>query len=200
MRRRFGWLATAAAILHLMPLHTSRADGFYPVKSVNVTYPDGAGGAFWPEANLIQGPDIGFDSNDPYDKLVGGDAGNWVTDACGFPCSYIDVFGSPIINLDLGQNRRLDEISIWGYTTANANGLKDFGLRFATDAEGPAGYGTSITYNPTFVELEHDELIRQSFSFAQEVNARYVELTALANHFIEPGDGSGGEIPGGDRV
>jgi hypothetical protein len=32
------------------------------------------------------------------------------------------------------------------------------------------------------------------------VSARYVQFTATDNFFVAPGDGSGGETPGGDRV
>ena len=59
--------------------------------------------------------------------------------------------------------------------------------------------GTSISYNPIFT-LTNDDTVRQSSAFSQAVSARYVEMTALDNFFVAPGDGSGGETPGGDRV
>ena len=43
-------------------------------------------------------------------------------------------------------------------------------------------------------------MVRQSFSFGQTLSARYVEFTARDNFFVAPGDGTGGETPGGDRV
>ena len=183
------------------------ADVFYPIPSdgVTVTYPEGSG-AFWPESNLIQGPGIGFDAEEPHDKLGGADGHNWVTNAdAGFPSDYIEDVGMPIIELDLGQDRLLSEISTWGYEDTNSNGMREFSLRFATDAEGPGDYGTSITYNPTvFVEdfFEFGAIERQSFTFDQQFNARYVEMTILDNYYEDPGDGSGDEgwPAGGDRV
>ena len=82
---------------------------------------------------------------------------------------------------------------------ANANGVSEFSLRFATDADGPAAFATSVTYGPTFFPTS-DDVSRQSFVFSQAVTARYVEFTAEDNFFIPPGDGSGGETVGGDRV
>jgi hypothetical protein len=171
---------------------------FYPITDIAVELP--RGGNLWPVQNLIQGPDFGFDSLAPFDSLLQGAAGAWVTDACGFPCDYIDSWGTPIITMDLGQDRDLSEVSVWGYASSNANGLAEFSLRFATAADGPTGYGNSINYNPTFSGLDIDPLVRQSFGFGQTIKARYVELTALDNFFEPPGDGSNGEIPGGDRV
>ena len=48
--------------------------------------------------------------------------------------------------------------------------------------------------------LVNDATIRQSNLFDEVVTARYVEFTASDNFFIAPGNGSGGETPGGDRV
>ncbi|MEZ6117523.1 MAG: PEP-CTERM sorting domain-containing protein [Pirellulaceae bacterium] len=202
--RKLNWVAAFAAV-GMLGIQAAQADVFFPVESVTVTYPDGAGGALWPESNLIQGPGIGFDADEPHDKILDGDVGNWVTDACGFPCDYIESFGSPIIELDLGTDRLLSEISTWGYSDSNTNGMADFTLRFATAAEGPGGYGTSITYNPEFVVedyFEYDAFERRSFAFDQDVTARYIELVPTRNYFDDPGDGTGenGWGPGGDRV
>jgi hypothetical protein len=143
---------------------------------------------------------VGFDANEPHDKTLGGAEGNWVTDAPGgFPADYIAVAGAPVITLDLGQDKSLSEISTWGYASTNANGVSEFRLRFSTDAEGTGGFGTSISFNPTYVTT-NDDTTRQTYSFGESVLARYVELTASDNFFVPPGDGSGGETPGGDRV
>lgn len=177
-----------------------------PEDSVEVIYPDDVGEAFWPESNLIQGPGIGFDEEEPHDKIGGGAAANWVTTAdCGFPCDYIDGVGMPTILLDLGQDVVLDEISTWGYEDGNTNGAREFSLRFATDGDGENGFGTSVGYNPSFIVEEFDEFLaieRRSFEFDQAVVARYVELTVTDNYFDDPGDGTGdnGWGPGGDRV
>ena len=109
------------------------------------------------------------------------------------------VAGAPVIALDLGDERLLGEISVWGYSDANANGVSEFSLRFAAAADGPHAFGTSITYNPTFLPTT-DPVVRQSFVFSQNVTTRYVEFTAADNFFVAPGDGSGGGLIGGDRV
>ncbi len=188
--RRFNVLtALLAACLGLGTAARAPADVFYPIDSVSVFYPDG-GGPFYPERNLYQGAGIGFDAMEPHDQLPGG---TWVTQACGAACDYIEVFGEPVISLDLGQDRSLTEISVWGYATSNSNGLQEFSLRFASNADGPNGFGTSISYNPLIEDVDIDDLIRQSFPFGQDINARYVEMTVTKNWFD-----SG--IPGGDRV
>lgn len=170
---------------------------YYPIESIEVTTSDTD---LWPVSNLIQGPGVGFNEEQPHEKILGGDAGNWVTEACGFPCDYLEAFDAPVFTIDLGTDRTLDQIDIWGYASSNANGLKEFKLRFATGAEGPTGFGSSIDFNPTFSDLPNDDTSRQNFPFGRSLSARYVELTVTDNHFIEPGDGSGGETPGGDRI
>jgi hypothetical protein len=175
----------------------SIAANFYPISSVTSST---AATDLWPVSNLIQGPGVGIAAAPPHDKILGGADGNWVTAACGFPCDYIAVTGMPVLTFDLGVDVPLNEISIWGYASSNANGLQEFNLRFATSAEGTGGFGTSITYNPTFGGLTNNDTVRQSRPFDRIVTARYVQLTATDNFFVAPGDGSGGETPGGDRV
>jgi hypothetical protein len=95
----------------------------------------------------------------------------------------------------------LTEINLWGYADTNSNGVSEFSLSFATSADGPDGYGTSVTYNPTFEDVAVETAPRQQFPFEEAVTARYVRLTALDNHFVDPGDGSTpGSLAGGDRV
>jgi hypothetical protein len=123
-----------------------------------------------------------------------------VTDAPGgFPSDYIAVAGTPVLTLDLGAEYDLGSIASWGYNSTNANGTSQFSLRFATSAEGTAGFGTSITYNPTF-SLINDHTIMQLSEFSEVVKAQYVEYTVLDTFFVAPGDGSGGNTPGGDRA
>jgi len=186
------------ALLVLGVATAVEAEDFFPISSVTTsTMADD----LWPASNLIQGPGVGFDAAAPHDKILDGQAGNWVTAACAFPCDYLEVIGIPVIELDLGAEVDLTAISMWGYAVTNSNGMKDFSLRFATEADGPAGFGTSITFNPTYGELPNeDNTSRFTFSFGQLVTARYVEVTTVDNHFIAPGDDSLGNIPGGDRV
>ena len=175
------------------------AQEFYEIESVTVTTEDTD---LWPISNLIQGPGVGFDDAEPYDSLGGGAGGAWVTEACGFPCDYLDSFDPPEIVLDLGSDVPLSQIDVWGYAGTNANGVLEFEVEFATEADGDTGFGTSITYNPTFTEVDIDPVPRQQFPFDETVTARYVLVRTTDNYFEEPGDGSGelGRPPGGDRI
>jgi len=158
-------------------------------------------GDLWAVSNLIQGPGVGIDSADPHNKLLGGADGNWVTAAPGgFPSDFIAVAGAPVLTFDLGENTVIDGIHTWGYSTSNANGVQDFSLRFATDAEGTGGFGTSITFNPTY-SMTIDDISMQTNSFGQNVSARYVEFTALSSFFNGVGNAVVNGVPaGGDRV
>jgi hypothetical protein len=188
-------LAVLAALILLA--NSSQAVVFHAISSIDSST---QATDLWPVSNLIQGPGVGFEVNEPHDKLLGGSIGNWVTaDPGGFPSDYIAVAGMPVFTIDLGLDVLLAEISVWGYQATNANGVSEFSLRFATEADSSAGFGTSIGFNPTYFPI-NDDLQRQSFAFGQTISARYVEFTAKDNFFIAPGDGSGGEAPGGDRV
>ena len=85
----------------------------------------------------------------------------------------------PRLVFDLGKDVALSEISLWGYDNGNSNGARVFSLRFATEADGTGGFGTSITLNPSFAMIL-DVTPRQSFRYTQVV-ARYVELTPTDN-------------------
>lgn len=170
---------------------------FYPIVSASSST---GGTDLWPASNLIQGPGVGYDAAEPHDQLGAGPDTRWVTDAPGgFPSDFIAVVGAPVITIDLGSDQLLGEMSLWGYTTGNSNGASAAMLRFATSVEGSGGFGTSITYNPSFV-VDLNDIPRQSFTFSQNVTARFVELTLTDNYFVAPGNGAGGELPGGDRV
>ena len=192
-------LALSCFVIVLVAQSVIAAD-FYPIAAVESST---AATDLWPASNLIQGPGVGFDANEPHDKTLGGADGNWVTDAPGgFPADYIAVAGMPVISLDLGEDRSLSEISVWGYSSGNSNGVSQFGLTFSTAAEGPGGGSASAGPFPMAGDLAtgaNDDTARQSFAF-DAVTARYVEFTALDNFFVAPGDGAGGTVPGGDRV
>ena len=148
-----------------------------------------------PLLNIIEGVGVVFNSNEPHARL----GGTWYTDAPGgFPSDYIESNpGDEIIILDLGTDTTLYELSYWGYADTNGNGMRDFEVRFATDAEGGAAglgdesFGTSITHNPSFTAL-NDQSPRQSFPLGQAITARYVEIKALTNYF--------NIVRGGDRL
>ena len=156
-----------------------QAANFHPIVAVGSNMNDGNPGGN-PISNIIQGPGIGFDAAEPHNRA----GGVWYTDAPGgFPSDYINVrTGSEYLWFDLGTDVTLTEMSYWGYSTGNANGMREFNIRFATDAEGGAlglgdeAYGSSISLNPSFVALQ-DTLPRQSFSF-DAVSARYVQVEA----------------------
>lgn len=161
------------------------------ITPVSVSSPNST--AFFPINNLIQGPGVGYGASEPHDGIPGQ---TWVTtDPGGFPSNYIAAAGAPILIFDLGADYSLTEISTWGYTTTNANGVKTFDLRFATEAQGTGNFGSPQT---GFTALLSD-VTRNSVPLTPVV-ARYVEFTATSNFFVAPGDGSGGELPGGDRV
>jgi hypothetical protein len=165
------------------------AANFHPITGVTS---DTAGTDFFPAVNLIEGRGTGFDAAVPHGRTSGL---TWVTNAPnGGSGDYFSPLPTPAPRLvfDLGQNRNLTEISVWGYADTNANGARAFSLRFATSAEGPAGFGGSIGYSPSFNPVQ-PSTPRQSFAFSQTVSARYVELKPTDNFFgINP--------PGGDRV
>jgi hypothetical protein len=169
------------------------AADFHPISSVSTS----TGGDLWPISNLIQGPGSGFANAEPHDQTRSGSGALWVTGAPGgFPSDYIAVAGAPVLVLDLGDDLPLTEVSVWGYSSTNANGVSEFSLQFATDAEGTGSFGSSITYNPIFNPVI-DNVTRQSFAFGQSVTARYVEFTCADNFYSNGGDGP---PPGGDRV
>lgn len=177
------------------------AQDFYPISGVTSSTQDTD---LWPASNLIQGPGVGFDAAAPHDKLIGGADGNWVTDAPGgFPADYIEVAGAPVLTFDLGTDVPLNEISVWGYAATNTNGVSEFSLSFATEAEGVGGGSATAGPFTTIGDLTtgtNDDTSRQSFNF-DAVTARYVELSATDNFFNAPGDGSvAGTLAGGDRV
>ena len=167
---------------------TNRAANFHPISSATTTTP----GDLYPVSNLIQGPGSGFGASEPHNKLGGGATHTWVTYAPA--ADWYSAEPAPVLVFDLGSNRALSEISTWGYADTNTNGAKDFTLRFATSAEGTAGFGSSITYAPSF-EAAFQTTARDSHSFSQTVTARYVEMTITDNW-----RGFQGGTPGGDRV
>jgi len=147
--------------------------------------------AYFPLSNLIEGPGVGYDAAEPHNAPGGGHT--WVTDAPGgFPSDYIAVAGAPIIIFDLGADYLLTEISTWGYSTGNANGIQTFDLKFATEAQGTANFGAPQTgFTAAFSDIERD-----SHPLAP-VTARYVEFTGTSTYFS---NGGFGPPAGGDRA
>ena len=164
-------------------------DSFHPISAVSS---DRAGSDLWPASNLIQGPGTGFSASPPYNRL--GPTNNttaWVSNAPnGGLGDFFDPASAPPARLvfDLGAPVPLNEISLWGYNSTNANGASDVSLRFSdtTTFAGPACEISNIDVDP---------LNRQSFHFPQ-VTARYVEFVPTDNFFAKNPPG----LPGGDRV
>ena len=179
------------AILSLLFGAASLASGATFMTPVSITSPNSS--AFFPIANLFEGPGVGYAAAAPHDGVGAGHT--WVTNDVPFPQDYYATQPAPILLIDLGANRFLTEISTWGYTTSNANGVKIFDLRFATEAEGLAGFGTSIPNQGGFTAALSD-ITRDSHPL-NPVTARYVEFTATDNYWSNAGQGP---PPGGDRV
>lgn len=185
-------LSSTIALMAIAMAGIASAANFHTIAGISSSTAN-----FYPVGNLIQGPGVGFSATEPHAKILGGAGGNWVTDAPGgFPSDYIAVAGAPVLTIDLGSDKLLQEISLWGYDASNANGASEVEILFATEADGPGGFGTSITYNPTF-DLVIDTNLRQSFLFSEQFDARYVQLTLTDNFFS---GGGSGPPPGGDRV
>ncbi|MBN8460060.1 MAG: lamin tail domain-containing protein [Verrucomicrobia bacterium] len=147
--------------------------------------------SYYALTGLHQGPGIGYQAAPPHDGITG-TGQTWVTNQSGGGNYYTNA-PAPIVILDLGANRYLTEISTWGYADGNANGVRTFNLRFATDAEGPSGFGVTIPGQDNFT-ANQSPVTRHSHPLAP-VTARYVEFTATANYY-----GVSGAGPGGDRV
>ncbi len=114
---------------------TAKSADFYPIESIESST---SADDLYPVMNLIQGTGEGFDAMEPNDQIiVTGPENSWVTTACGFPCDYVETTGMPVLTIDLASPRSLSEISVWGYSNTNSNGVREFSLRFATDADGP---------------------------------------------------------------
>ena len=185
--------AAVAVVLGVVAASPAGAANFHPINGITTS----STGDLWPASNLIQGPGSGFANAEPHDQTGSGSGTLWVTGAPGgFPSDYIAVAGVPVLVFDLGSDVALSEISVWGYSTTNANGVSRFSLRFATAAEGTGNFGSSISINPTFNPMT-GATARQSFSLGQSVTARYVEMSCEDNFYSNGGDGP---PPGGDRV
>jgi len=184
-------LTVVAAILASAAMSHGSHVLISPVSATTTTTGD-----LWPVSNLVQGPGVGFGANDPHDQLGGAGNSLWVTGAPGgFPSDFIAVAGEPVLTFDLGSDTPINAIHTWGYSVSNANGVKDFSLRFATDAEGTGGFGTSITSNP-ILSMLIDNVSMQTNGFGA-VTARYVEMTVHSTHIS---NGGNGPPAGGDRA
>lgn len=180
--------ATVLAGTVVFTLFTSSllcAADFYPISSVTTNMDSGNPGGN-PLTNIIQGPGAGFAATPPH----AGPSATWYTTQAG--ADYVNGHAGPeYLFFDLGQDRYLSEISYWGYAATNANGLREFNLHFAKNADGPTGYGTTITANPNFAALLNPTP-QQSFTFPA-VTARYVRLTAVSTFYNQPEAGAGGD-------
>jgi len=137
---------------------------FYPI--IGVTS-DTSATDFFPAGRLIEGPDVGFDSAAPHNRIG---TQTWVTNAPnGGAGDYFNPLPNPAPRLvfNLGAAVALNEISIWGYANDHANGLISANLRFS-DSTTFSGTPVAIT------GITQPVTPRQSFSFA-DITAQYVE-------------------------
>jgi hypothetical protein len=186
-------LTTAAVCFGLLSTMSS-ADTFHSITDIatpGMVNGTGAG----QELNVIEGAGVGFDINPPHDNT----GPNWYTTAAG--TNYMTGHaGDEKLLFDLGADVVIGEISVWGYAASNGNGLREFNVSFATDAEGGAPglgdetYGTSIALNPAYTAALNPTP-RQSFLFGEAITARYVEVWVTTNYA-----GGVGGVPGGDRL
>lgn len=173
----------------------SQAATFLTISGIGSNMVDGNPGGN-PLSNIIEGPGVGYDALEPHNRA----GGVWYTNAPGgFPSDYITFRDGPeYVWFDLGLDVTLTELSYWGYSNGNANGMREFNITFATEAEGGApglgdeSYGSSITENPAFTAIQ-DFTPRQSFTFPSAVVARYVRVEATSTFFNQPGAGAGGD-------
>lgn len=97
--------------------------------------------------------------------------------------SALGTSSPPSLIIDLGANRTLKSMALWSYlSTTSNNAVRDFGVKFATQAGGTASFGNSITYNPIFTASQLTNADRQVFNFSETVTARYVQVTFMSNH------------------
>ena len=207
-------------------------EDFYPVEFgvptvlSSSTSDDPDLGDLWPVSNLLQGPGVGFDVDEPHTGIPNGENAAWVTNAnAGFPADYIEQVSIPAgelprIVFDFGADAPLDEISVWAYSPSNSNGVSEFVLEFASEADGPDGFGQGdfpqfefrpqnafqCGDDPTWLPAPGDDRIpedgvcgpaRQSFEFGEVLNARYVALTVTDNYYYGDGRGGSGFIDDG---
>ena len=210
---------------------TANGETFYPaelgVPSIlsSSTSDDPDLGDLWAVSNLLQGPGVGFDVNEPHTGVPNGAEAAWVTNAnAGFPADYIMDVSIPAgelprIIFDFGADAPLDEISVWAYSPSNSNGVSEFVLEFASDEDGPDNFGGDFPQfefrpqnafqcgdDPTWLPAAGDDRIpvdgecgpaRQSFEFGSIVTARYVALTVTDNYYYGDGRGGSGWIDDG---
>ena len=176
---------------------------------------------FSPAGRLIDGSGLASETGGHYwaDSFSGNQAYefSWVTNEVpGYPRKYDFAGEMPRLVMDLGSDIALDGIFLWGYSWGafggpQANSMQEFSLRFATDAEGSEGFGSSIGFNPTY-EMEPNNVPsdyagapgyivpREDFPFGETIVARWVELTPLDNFWGQIQSSSNLPFVGGDRV
>lgn len=169
-------------------------------------------GDFRSANNLANG--IGLDASFTHDfgnSISPSYDSSWVTadPAPGGGDYFVDA-GPVTLTIDLGSDTSFHTFVTWAYggTTGNGstkqgNNVRDFTLRFATEAEGLGGFGNSIALNPSFAQPDaaiHDNLmvtLRSDpalYSLGTSLTARYIEMTVTDNFFGQAG------YAGGDRV
>lgn len=110
----------------------------------------------------------------------------------------------PILLFDLGEDHFINGVFLWNMNNGSANstrnGVRLFDLGFATEAEGPAGIGSTIAGVSNLLaaqaaDSDPNPIARQDISLGGTVIARYVRMTITDNYF-----GLGHGTTGGDRV
>lgn len=110
----------------------------------------------------------------------------WVSTNNSSPSYFDDVAAvNPVLDFDLGSDSVLDAVRIYGYNSRlPQHSVSTFNISFATEADGPAGFGTAINLG-TSGPLAGDTVF-EDIAFAG-TTARYVRIEVTGNY-------------GGDRV
>jgi hypothetical protein len=191
----------SADIQVIVTITPADANPVSPV-AVDDTAANSFANATYAAANLINGSFVATLGDAP------GGAENWVSESSG--TDYFDAGTPPVLVFDMGSDIDLRLLYLWAYSEGTtfvgdrqANSAREFSLRFATATDGPTGFGTTITENPSFTGIParptvvsggaSDQPV-QVYDFGTTVTARYVELTLSDNFF------GFSENDGGDRV
>ena len=195
--------ALLAGAVSLPGFTSAQVDGSATIRPVSVTV--SVGSEVFPASQLIDASGL---TAPPFSRHTGLAESNWTTE--GPAPDYFAVQPPPVLIFDLGEDTALGGIAAWPYSflaasgtegAFQANSARDFRLRFASAAEGPAGFGASIGYEPQFVLPPPPAspplpvlTARSDHHFDQVIYARYVEMTILDNYF------GASDSLGGDRV
>lgn len=111
-------------------------------------------------------------------------ASRWVTtEAGGIGGDYYDDGGeNPILDIDLGADSLINAVRAYGYhPDVTENSLTAFSIAFATEVDGPTGFGSATTFVATGdLAGGSSNTDFEDFAFAA-TTARYIRIEVLDN-------------------